>query len=162
MPFLSLSWKKNNLASKAASTFHKYLTSWRGGGVMDQSNISASLNIKSSIFLLHTHILLKQSFSLEQIPLPGKLCSFQWHPNNCLLISNKYTHAHQACIWAQVINLLWLFPLYIPLAQNAVPPPLPEPNIPTCPFMSASVPGLLQGKLCQGTDTPESYFLVKK
>lgn len=161
MPFLLLLWKKNNLAHKAASTSHQYLTSWRGDGVMDQSNIGASLNIKSVYFSTPYPYPSQTTFFFEQIPLPGKPCSFQWHPNNCLLISNKHTHAHQACIWAQVINLLWLLPLHIPLAQNAVPPPLTQPNIPTCPFMSASEPGLLQGKLCQGTDIPESCFLVK-
>lgn len=50
MPFLSFLRKKNNLASKAASTSHQHLTSWRGDGATDQSNISASLNIRSVCF----------------------------------------------------------------------------------------------------------------
>lgn len=53
MPFLSLLWKKNNLASKTASTFHQHLTSWRGGGTMDQSKHQCFLEYQVCLFFCY-------------------------------------------------------------------------------------------------------------
>lgn len=49
---------------------------WSHGPIQHQ----CFLENQVCLFLLHTHILLKQAFfllTLEQIPLPGKPCSFQ-------------------------------------------------------------------------------------